>query len=402
MIKNKIGYLVLLLITGLFAILYNEYFTGILFLATILLPFIFIMILMIIRKYVRVELDTKDLLVGRNELFDISVKIINKSWFPISQLNLVLEYQNDFYRNVKKEQIQVSIDRSSTQIVTCQIDSSYCGYLNFGVKNIRIYDYFYIWSFYKKLNKSIRVAVVPEYYHITQDFILNNNNIYIDNNNYSEHNPGDDVGEIFGIREYRAGDRPNRIHWKLSHKQDQLIMKEFSDPINSAIVIILDLYCGVTDDNSPNYVDGLIETVLSLSYSCLSKKHMHTLFWYDNNHNKHNKFIIEQEQDLFIAVDALLKAEIPDSYQNVIMNHSQLFYKEQFTHMIYVTAVLNEEEIMNWCNSRKGTFLYLVYVNYLETKSIREEFRYLLKETNVILLEIDIKDLKGSIQAIEL
>lgn len=402
MLKNKIGYLILLFIMGMFAILYNEYFTGILFLVTLLLPFILLIVLVIIRKNVSVELDTKALLVGKSEVFDISVKIINKSWFPISQLNLVLEYHNNYYHKVKKELIQVSLDRNSSQVVTCQIDSNYCGYLYFFVKKVRIYDYFYLWSFSKKVDKSIRIAVVPEYYEITQDFILNNNNIYIDNNMYSEHIPGDDGSEIFGVREYRAGDRPNRIHWKLSHKQNHLIMKEFSDPINSAIVVILDLYCGELEEIKPNLVDGLLETVLSIVNSCVSNKHMHTLFWYDNNIHNHKKFVIEQEQDLFIAADALLKTNIPNSYQSVLMNHNQLFYKEPFTHMIYVTAILKEEEVMNWCNNRKGTLLYVFYVNNHKTKPIREEFRTLLIESKILLFEIDINNIKGSIQGIEL
>ena len=45
MIQNKIRYLTILLITGILAILYNEYFMGILFLTVMILPFLLFAIL---------------------------------------------------------------------------------------------------------------------------------------------------------------------------------------------------------------------------------------------------------------------------------------------------------------------------------------------------------------------
>lgn len=43
---------------------------------------------------------------------------------------------------------------------------------------------------------------------------------------YSGSRPGDDPGETYDIREYRSGDSIRQIHWKLSGKLDDIMIRE--------------------------------------------------------------------------------------------------------------------------------------------------------------------------------
>lgn len=51
-----------------------------------------------------------------------------------------------------------------------------------------------------------------------------------------------DHQEFFGVREYRPGDSPRRIHWPSSARQQQLITKEFERGVSSDVTILLDLH----------------------------------------------------------------------------------------------------------------------------------------------------------------
>lgn len=51
---------------------------------------------------------------------------------------------------------------------------------------------------------------------------------------------GNDPSEIFDVREYVPGDDVRFIHWKLSSKTENLILKQASDPSNYNIVILPD------------------------------------------------------------------------------------------------------------------------------------------------------------------
>ena len=58
---------------------------------------------------------------------------------------------------------------------------------------------------------------------------------------YSPHKPGDDPTELFGLRPYREGDRLSRIHWKLSQKTGQTLVKELGLPVSERVLFLLDL-----------------------------------------------------------------------------------------------------------------------------------------------------------------
>ncbi len=51
-----------------------------------------------------------------------------------------------------------------------------------------------------------------------------------------------DHQEFFGVREYRLGDSPRRIHWPSTVRQQRLITKEFERGVSSNVTIILDLH----------------------------------------------------------------------------------------------------------------------------------------------------------------
>lgn len=57
---------------------------------------------------------------------------------------------------------------------------------------------------------------------------------------YDDFHPGDDPSEIFGVREFRAGDKMQSIHWKLSAKSDDLLVRENSQPKACPLVFLLE------------------------------------------------------------------------------------------------------------------------------------------------------------------
>lgn len=62
-----------------------------------------------------------------------------------------------------------------------------------------------------------------------------------DSDRFSTYKKGDDPSEIFDIREYADGDKIQRIHWKLSSKTGDLMVKEGSLPLMKEIHIFIDL-----------------------------------------------------------------------------------------------------------------------------------------------------------------
>ncbi|MGB8454656.1 MAG: DUF58 domain-containing protein [Anaerocolumna sp.] len=400
MLKNKLGYLLFLIIAGFFAVLYNEYFIGIMFLVAVLLPFVLLGIVIYSCHRIIIKLDTTTMVVGKDEYLNLTVYLNNPSIFPVSRMNLMIQYYNEFSGEIKKENIQVTLDQKSSQNVACQIISKYCGNLLFEVKSIKLYDYFLIWSVKKKIRQAVHIAVMPEISEIPNTIITENPYIMVDSDVFSEHKAGDDPSEIFGIREYREGDKPNRIHWKLSYKQEQLMIKEFSDPIKDSIVVLLDLGCREKYETRLQIVDGLLECAISVSYNLLMNEHIHKFFWYDQNEGGVSQLPVHNYEDSLTVMEAVLQTQSATNGPSIINGYYTSFQKQNDTHMIYITSVLNEEEVYAWADNQKGTFLYLFYIKDPDRHPIGETFRNLLKDLRIILYEIDLNNIKESIRAI--
>lgn len=400
MIRNKLIFLLSLSIAGFFAVMYNEYFMGIIFLAAVLLPFTLLGILLYTSYKIRIKLDTTTLLVDKEEYLNLSILIKNASIFPISRMKLFIQYLNEFSGEVKKEYLQVVLDQKSSQNVSCQITSRYCGNLQFEVKSARIYDYLHIWSVNKKIRQAVHVIVMPEICDIPGDMIKENPAVLMDSDIYSEYKPGDDPSEVFSIRDYREGDKPNRIHWKLSYKEERLMIKEFSDPVKDSIMLITELNCEEKQEARLKIVDGLLDCVMSVSSHLLLNRHFHKMVWYDMNEDILKQLAVRNQPDSQAAVEAILKTFGSRQNTSVLTGFDRIYANQKFTHLIYITSVLMEEEIYIWSERYKDAVIYLMYVNDLEVYPVSENMKEALQKLQIILVEIDIKNRKESIASI--
>lgn len=400
MLRNKIKYLLILLVGGFYAILYNERFIGIIYLAAILLPFILLGIVLYTSCKIKISFDTNTFVVDKDEYLNLPIYINNNSIFPISRLYLLIEYQNEFSGEVKKERIQLVLDQKSSQKVSCQITSHYCGSLLFRIKSASLYDYFCIWKVNKKIQQDVRVLVMPEIFEIAKDMITENLSVLTDSDIYSETKPGDDPSEVFSIREYREGDKPNRIHWKLSYKEEELMVKEFSNPLNELIVVLTDLNCGKKNGFRLPLVDGLFDCLISVSIHLLMGEHFHKIMWYDTEEKNIKQIEVKRQEDSLAAVEAMLRTTYEESGTSVLDTIDKCFQNQNFTHFFYITSVLREEEIFEWAQGQKGTIIYLLYVNDISVNPVDEKIKNVMQELKIRFCEIDIRNMKKSIGAL--
>lgn len=344
MLRNKIRYLLLLSAIGMISILYNVYYMGIFFLVIAGMPFLLFGLLCYIYGNIKAEVVSVVHIANKGNAIPITILLHNPTIFPVSNLKIYLSYKNAYSTQRFKKSYAVSIDSKTTSSIICNLYSGYAGNLEIALEAIRIYDYMKLFSLKKKQKKEFKVAVLPYYNQLEENDLLNNKVPLIESDYYSKTKSGDDPSEVFAIREYREGDRPQRIHWKLSRKQDQLMIKEFSDPLNCSVLLFVNISipkgCNVL-----NYMDAILECALSLSYSLLMKGQMHYLAWYDERHGACTRLRVAKEEELFDAVDGLLNAtpytEATDALSAYIAEHPN----DQYTDLIYITGDLSMARI---------------------------------------------------------
>lgn len=297
MILTKILFAVLILVCAAFYILYLWDFALVLLIVMIALPIIMFITTIITQKMINVEFAVKDKNVSKNISFPVQLVVNNRSIFPIGKAEAHIEYYNVFSDEISSFELYLPIQARNSQRVTFQLSSKFCGIVRIRCSYLHIYDPLRIFKFKAGKSISTEIIISPEGHEI-DGLVHYTDRVNEESDVFSEYKAGDDPSEVFDLREYNQGDKLNRIHWKLSSKKDEFIVKEYSLPIDVPCSILVDLKCYKGGSlNLPVY-DTIIETFLSLSQFLLDNERAHSIIYYNSNKERFVERDIKDSQDL--------------------------------------------------------------------------------------------------------
>lgn len=282
MIIMKIFFAILIVICIIFYIMYLWDFALVLLITVIAVPIVMLISVLIARKSIDIELAVKNDTALKKEDFSVQLGVTNRSIFPIGKAEAYIEYSNLFSNEVNDFSLLMPIQSRNSQNISFRLSSKYCGIVQIKCAYINIYDPLRIFRFKVGKNISTEVIVMPEGYEIS-GHVCSTDRVNEESNTFSEYKPGDDPSEIFDLRGYNQGDKLNRIHWKLSSKRDEFIVKDYSLPIDIPCMLFLNLQVGL-EYRLPLY-DTLIETLVSVSQFMLENERIHTIVYYNAKAN---------------------------------------------------------------------------------------------------------------------
>ncbi len=305
MVLVKILFAVLILVCAAFYILYVGDFSFVLLVVMCALPILMFIMVMVTRKGIRADFKINEKSAAKGEAFNIQIYVKNKSIFPVGKAVALVEYYNVFNNQINQLQLNFPVQANNSQSVTFQLNSKFCGIVKLKLVYIRIYDPLKIFSFKTGRNIFREIAVLPEGHEISG--IISSEDRYSDESTlYSDVRPGDDPSEVFDMRDYIAGDKPNRIHWKLSSKKDEFIVKEYSLPVDSPAAVFLDLHYTEESEYTLPVYDTLMESLVSVSQFFLENEHCHEIIYFSAAENQFVRRRIDSMETLVSAVTELI------------------------------------------------------------------------------------------------
>lgn len=399
MVGNKAAYILFLVLVGLFAVLYNSYFTGILFLVILLVPVVLYVTLFITSTRIKVTLLPGKNIVMKGETEEVILKFTNKSIFPLNRIQIPIEYMNEVTGIKKNRIVELALDQQSTQKVSINLQSQHCGKLNISIKKVLLFDYLHIWKKRCIVNINTEIAVIPDVGYTDTDLIkkvyMNNSNS--DNERYSKEKKGEDVSEVFDVRDYKRGDKPNRIHWKLSQRLDKVMIKEYSEPLKDSVAFILYPFCKDNGEVRLKLMDGFLECVLTLLNSCLQGGNSLTMVWYDTEMDQYNECLLDKIEDKQYGLLRLLKSPVLTEFVPVVKEFGQL-QSIEYSGLFFITTDIEEENLEYLLYQSKITSCSLIFVNDLERVSLSQEIKKELYKYQIPYYEIDMNNVKEAFQ----
>jgi len=260
----------------------------------ILIPLISWGLMWAVRGYVRLELAAPATGQKRSEI-PVTIRVLNKTALPIGRLEMNVTVSNSITGQKEKKKMVCSGSGG------WNITSDYCGCLDIRAENVRLYDLFGLLWVRVPAPKEKRVVVMPDTFPvlIQQDMHPAPAD---DCQDYAPNRKGQDRTETYQIRDYVPGDSLAQIHWKLSSKWGDLVVRDPGLPMDQNLMVFVDRSWG---DVTSEQADSIMEAAVSVCQSLCEAGAPFQLVW--NEETIHVEYVTDQDM-LPGAVSALLKS----------------------------------------------------------------------------------------------
>lgn len=337
--KNKAGYICLMILLALMLIFFGK--TFLLWILLCLAVFGVITRILIHIDAGKIKIDMK-LQGGSQEGQDykLGVKIEEVEKLKVcGYILLELESENQMFQ--KKEQKKYLIPLSDRQsIYDILMHAEYCGEMKFTCTGIWAIDYFQLFHVPVKGSKETRMLIYPR--NVDLQVELSQEAIGAPKEDVStQSREGNDPSEMYDVREYIPGDDIRAVHWKLSSKMDELLLRQSSDPTHYHVVLLPDF--GREDQNSEQtskeymeQINGAIAITAQTGRSLLKEGECFCMAV--PTEDGLQLLEVQNERQLKKAVTTWLSTPIPSSLGIGLRYFSMQHLEQYFSRLVIISA----------------------------------------------------------------
>lgn len=172
--------------------------------------------------------------VSRGEKAMLRLHFVCPRFLPVGKIRMQLNAVNLYTGEVKNT--NYTFDTAGNSVSELPIDTGSCGAIQISVKNWYCADLIGILAFKKKSTVPVRCIVLPQ--PVPPDSAVSAETPP-DAQPRMKPKYGGGYAEDHELRPYRPGDMINSVHWKISSKMNDLIVREALVPENDKTYVIL-------------------------------------------------------------------------------------------------------------------------------------------------------------------
>lgn len=281
-------------------------------------------------------------------VFTFTVKNQGILPIPVIRLRLLLLDQNGNKTEGKK--IFLSLEPKSRRKYSLTFSSPYYGRFRIQLKNPRIYSFFSLAWLPVKTDLMGEAVFFPQPFPVPLK-ISEKTRYFAPEGENSLETPflaASAAGSLQDdIHSYQPGDRLGLVHWKLSARTDELLVRSPASGEGFSVLLFLELKIPSSAD-STGQISAFFQWAASLSFSMLELKCAHLIIWFDLKEQRLRRFPVRNEDELNFALYCLLHGEFyPDS--------KELFslYSREYSTDTWASRFLLDTSLTLWQEDRK-------------------------------------------------
>ena len=202
------------------------------------LPWVMLIYAVTSRSTLKIFMLCESAEVAKNQPYDYKLRLVNESIVPYPFVDAMMWLpQNNSVRCALRT-VKMAMSPLSDYTVNNSVSFRFRGTYEIGVENIYVYDFLRLFRVKVDMNVKETVYVMPR--KLNMD-IGEANAISDSANKTQKSNNSYEKIEISDIREYRLGDALKSIHWKLSSKSEDFMVREYDTGSSRETYIFCDM-----------------------------------------------------------------------------------------------------------------------------------------------------------------
>jgi len=223
----------------------------------IVLPIYSIVVGIYMEKNLKFTMAISDKEVTRNSNVGIGLIMNNPTIIAAPFCKINMELGNDLYESNKVLEYKVPVGPKGKTRHELPLMFNKCGRAFVKISSIEVRDIMSLITFVHNINIEENIYVMPQKEEISDS----QKGSYTEGLTQNEENnlKGNDFSDVSNIREYVPGDRIKDIHWKVSAKKDELMVKERVRLSENQLTLLVDT----------SGERGYLDSVIALSYNMI-------------------------------------------------------------------------------------------------------------------------------------
>ena len=170
--------------------------------------------------------------------FRYEFRLINERRIPCPFIDAFILLPRKDSVKCSERLVKVSMAPGSDYTVSGTVSFRFRGTYEIGVTSVYVYDFFRMFRLRSDFDSFVTVSVLPRRLIVKEDAPVS----VSDSVSRSSKSPlAVDKIEMSDTREYRMGDALKSVHWKLSSKTEELIVRDFNTGSNDRTYVLCDL-----------------------------------------------------------------------------------------------------------------------------------------------------------------
>lgn len=327
----------------------------------------------------------------RGDRMRFFVRIENSTILPASNITFRMSFRYGNCEAPTVRDFSVNAKAMDATKIEGSIVMNYCGNLEASIEDCYLYDPVRLFRMKLKVKGGEEVTVMPVLSEPDLYTMYAAPEIETETHYYSNKTPGDDSSEIFDVREYRDGDNISHVHWKLSAKEDNLFVKEYSLPVSRSNVILLELYQNSTEEERRN-LDGVYEMAYAIgNYACLREK-IFNIAYYSVLDNGIKMIEVNSMEMLIEAVEIVIQEQL-HSREICALREFLAEGTEDCERLYYITPLINDD-VLSFMEDSSGMKAYVYHMGDGVDES------HSLQSEGALLVCVDRNDIRVGLKSV--